>query len=292
MSEGACLCGAVRYEAKPPFQWMAHCHCSMCRKHNGGLHSTNLGVAPENFRWLQGEAAIVRYRSSEKFERSFCGQCGCSVPDKADGVVICPAGTLDGPVDMKPGAHIFVGSKSPMCEITDKLMQFEAYPPGFGAAVPPPAHAQAAIENAAPDKVYGSCLCGDVAFEVDGKPDRVVNCHCSRCRRSRGTAYATNFLTTPEHFRWMRGAQRVKKFAVPGAMMYGTAFCDRCGSMLPASMEPVGRYLIPVGVVDTPLQLKPGVNIYVDSKADWFDITDTLPQFAMMPPRERFKEFF
>ena len=49
---------------------------------------------------------------------------------------------------------------------------------------------------------------------------------------------------------------------------------------------------MPVGVVDTPLQLKPGVNIYVGSKADWFDITDTLPQLEPMPRRERFKEFF
>jgi hypothetical protein len=69
MTIGACLCGAVRYEVSGPYQWMAHCHCSMCRKNYGSLFGTSVGVQPANFRWLQGEDAIVHYRSSSTFER-------------------------------------------------------------------------------------------------------------------------------------------------------------------------------------------------------------------------------
>lgn len=36
----------------------------------------------------------------------------------------------------------------------------------------------------------GSCLCGEVAFEVEGPFDRFLNCHCSRCRKATGTAHA------------------------------------------------------------------------------------------------------
>ena len=45
-------------------------------------------------------------------------------------VVLVPAGTLDADFGIKPRAHIFVGSKSPLYKINDVLTQFEAYPPG------------------------------------------------------------------------------------------------------------------------------------------------------------------
>jgi hypothetical protein len=35
----------------------------------------------------------------------------------------------------------------------------------------------------------GSCICGEIAFEVDGPFDHFLSCHCSRCRKSTGTAH-------------------------------------------------------------------------------------------------------
>ena len=32
-------------------------------------------------------------------------------------------------------------------------------------------------------KSKGSCHCGKVAFEVDGKPDKAMSCNCSICQR-------------------------------------------------------------------------------------------------------------
>ena len=287
MTTGSCLCGAVRYEASGPYVWMAHCHCSMCRRHHGSLYGTTVGVNPENFRWLQGEDAIVHYRSSDAFERPFCRHCGSTVPDTSGDHRICPAGALDESLEMKPQAHIFVASKSPMCEITDSLLQFEEYPPGYGAAVQP--KARPPLPQGA---VQGSCLCGEVAFAVDETPTKVINCHCSRCRRSRGAAHATNFFVQTDKLRWLRGADRVRTFKMPEAFMYTTGFCSTCGSLMPSLFDKIGRYIVPVGALDAPLAARPGLHIHVGSKASWFDITDTLPQFEAMPPRERIAEFF
>src|SRR5688572_20439680 len=121
MTIGSCLCGVVGYEISGPYRWMTHCHCSMCRKHHGTLYGTTVGVAKENFRWLDGEQDIVHYRASAAFERPFCRHCGSAVPDPSGEHVVVPAGTLTSDVGMKPRAHVFVGSKSPMCEITDSL---------------------------------------------------------------------------------------------------------------------------------------------------------------------------
>jgi len=39
---GTCLCGDVAFEADAPFEFMGHCHCSMCRKHHGAAFSSAL----------------------------------------------------------------------------------------------------------------------------------------------------------------------------------------------------------------------------------------------------------
>jgi hypothetical protein len=284
MNQGSCLCGVVRYEMRGPNKWFTHCHCSMCRKHHGTLYGTSIGIEHRNFKWLQGEEDIVHYRSSPAFERPFCKHCGSVVPDTSGEVVVIPAGTVEGELDMQPRAHIFVASKSPMHEITDKLKQFDEYPPGYGTVLP--------TSDRQVQGTQGSCLCGQVEFAIDELPTRIVQCHCSRCRKSRGTAHGANTFSNQAALRYIRGAQQVRDFRLPGAFMYATAFCQRCGSLLPTLFAPMKKYLVPVGALDTPFAVQARANIYVGSKAPWFAITDSCEQFAELPPRERFVEFF
>lgn len=286
---GACLCGAVSFEIAPPYHWLAHCHCSMCRKHHGTLFGTGLGVERSRFRWLTGRDEIVHYRSTDSFERAFCRRCGSKVPGDSHlpDVVLVPAGTLDGDFGIRPRAHIFVGSKSPLYKINDALTQFEAYPPGVNLAV-----IERPAPRARPGTVAGSCLCGDVGFEVSGDLGRIVHCHCSLCRRSRGTAFGSTLFCAPERFRWTRGKDRIRGFRLPPPRTYEVDFCARCGSPVPTVVPDFGLVLIPAGAVDTALRSPTAVHIYVGSKAAWHEITDDAPQFDEMPPADRFAEFF
>jgi hypothetical protein len=79
---GSCLCGTVTFEVNPPFQKMAHCHCSRCRKGTGTGHATNLTVEPSQGRWLSGEEGITRYDlpTAISFSKWFCSHCGCPRP--------------------------------------------------------------------------------------------------------------------------------------------------------------------------------------------------------------------
>jgi len=78
MPEGRCLCGALRFEADPPFQFMVNCHCSMCRKHHGAAFATFIAVPPAKFRWISGEANVGVYASSENASRAFCRSSSCA----------------------------------------------------------------------------------------------------------------------------------------------------------------------------------------------------------------------
>ena len=108
---GQCYCGAVRFEVTLPTLFCAHCHCSMCRRLHGAAFVTWFGVPYERFRIAQGDADLVRFRSSEHGTRSFCRHCGSSLfcestthPDWIDIVLA----NMDAPIDRTPDMQIFV----------------------------------------------------------------------------------------------------------------------------------------------------------------------------------------
>lgn len=70
----------------------------------------------------------------------------------------------------------------------------------------------------------GSCHCGDVAFEVDGDLDHVVDCNCSYC----GRAGYLHWNVTPQQLRILRGegAYRTYQFGTGTSRNH---FCARCG---------------------------------------------------------------
>jgi len=175
---------------------------------------------------------------------------------------------------------MFVASKANWYAITDDLPQYDEYPPEFGMASTP--REPVAVT---PGVTQGSCLCGDVAYEIDGPPLRMYYCHCSRCRLGRSAAHCANVFYKADGFRWTRGAGQVQDFALPGAQFFGTAFCQRCGSEVPRVSVERNVVSVPAGSLDSDPGIEPNGHIYVESKAPWFEITGDLPQFAEMPPR-------
>lgn len=260
---------------------MGHCHCSICRKHHGAMFATFVAVPGAQFKWLAGEKSVGSYETSPGGSRSFCRVCGSVTPLElpAAGIVFVPPGNLEGDLDARPQSHMFVKSKAPWYEITDGLPQHEAYPPGFDA---PPV--QRPVVAPKMGVVQGSCVCGDVAYEMTGLPTRVHNCHCSRCRRGRSAAHATNAFYPLEQFRWVRGEEHIVDYRVPGARYFGIAFCERCGGGLARVSLERGLVSVPLGALDSDPQMSAQRHIFVGSKANWFEITDQVPQFAEMPP--------
>jgi hypothetical protein len=130
--EGGCLCGGVRYEIGGKVESAANCHCSMCRKQTGSAFFSAVPVATKNLRWSKGQDLITRYDSSPGGVRLFCKKCGSTLgggssDPKADTFYLA-MGTLDGDPGIKPSVHVYVGSKAPWYDITDKLPQFEEFP--------------------------------------------------------------------------------------------------------------------------------------------------------------------
>jgi hypothetical protein len=271
----------VRYELDGPCTMMMHCHCSMCRKHHGAPFATFVAAAHGGFRWLNGEDAVASYQSSPQGARTHCRHCGSVGPTLLPdaGIAFAPAGNLDGDLDLRPQGHIFVASKANWHTITDSLPQHAGMPPEFGGGLGLTRPVVAQREGVAD----GSCLCGAVAFEFRA-PLRMYQCHCSRCRRARSAAHCANVFVKLDDFGFTRGEELVAQYKVPEAQRFTNAFCTRCGGKAPSVQRARGVVVVPAGTVDTDPLIRPLANIFVASKAPWFEITDAFTQYQELPP--------
>jgi hypothetical protein len=278
MINGSCLCGAVRWQYDGSFERMAHCHCGMCRKAHGSAFATYAVGPAAPFAYLSGSEKRISRESSKGFVRSFCETCGSVLPNTDLGdIVAIPAGLFDDSPGLEASAHIFTKWKAPWHTISDALPQHDNYP-----GVADPAVDTATTSASGDGALRGSCLCGAIAFEVQAEFKVVHNCHCSRCRKSRGAAYATNGVLSDTAVRFTRGANKLKECKAPGAKFYTQTFCGECGSPMPRLDSSRSIAIVPLGALDDDPKRGADDHIFVGSKSAWVPITDDLPQFTEM----------
>lgn len=127
----------------------------------------------------------------------------------------------------------------------------------------------------------GSCLCGAVAFEIDGPLDGVSYCHCTQCRKMTGHHLASTQAEAKDlHFSEERGLKwfRSSHFAERG-------FCGECGSTLFWRADGRSDLSIAIGIIDGATGLSGGQHIFCADKGDYYNLTDGLPAYDILPPR-------
>jgi len=111
---GSCQCGGVRLHAELPSLWLAHCHCSQCRKAHGAGFVTWIGFAAERCRIDDSMLTLRWYASSAPAERGFCSHCGSMLffrSQRWPGELHVAVGMLDDAPDRAPQAHVFWGNR-------------------------------------------------------------------------------------------------------------------------------------------------------------------------------------
>ena len=133
------------------------------------------------------------------------------------------------------------------------------------------------------EKIYtGSCLCGAIRYEIYGEIGEVIQCHCKRCRKANGTAFATNAPIQKADFKIVQGEHLLKKFA--STPTTARCFCSECASpIISIKAETPDTYRLRIGTLDTPLEYKPVMHIFTAYKAEWDTICDSLPQYDERP---------
>ncbi len=131
----------------------------------------------------------------------------------------------------------------------------------------------------------GGCACGQVRYEITGKPSFVFMCHCRNCQRATGNIFATNA--------WFAHSAVVFEKGEPGA--YVTTgdsgkpvyheFCSSCGS--PIGMRSDGYpdfRAVRIASLDNPEPLAPVGEVFTRSAVSWDPLHPTLPKFEGQVP--------
>lgn len=125
----------------------------------------------------------------------------------------------------------------------------------------------------------GSCLCGAVTYEIHGDIGASYYCHCSRCRKTSGSAFTSNAVISSKDFVVVAGESFLRSFISDEGI--SRVFCSNCGSPLVVSQGDQMR--LRLGSLDTVPATRPQAHLFTASKASWFDICDDLPQHAERP---------
>ena len=121
----------------------------------------------------------------------------------------------------------------------------------------------------------GSCLCGQVTFQVRGALAPPDACHCVQCRKQSGHYFvSTNVprsaltISGQDNVVWYQSSEKIRR-----------GFCSTCGSTL--FWDPPDRDWVAVamGAFDTPTGTHLEKHIFVAEKGDYYEIADGLPQY-------------
>ncbi len=131
------------------------------------------------------------------------------------------------------------------------------------------------------DKIHtGSCNCGAVRIRTRGQLREVIACHCGQCRKQTGLYYAaTNVQNSDidvegsDNITWYQSSEKARR-----------AFCKTCGSALFWTFEGEDHISVMAGLFDKPTDIAIGYHIFCADKGDFYEITDTLPQYAKGSP--------
>lgn len=130
--------------------------------------------------------------------------------------------------------------------------------------------------------VQGSCLCGQIEYEVELIPEQTFNCHCSYCRKAHGAAFVTVTLAKGDTLVIKKG----QEFLTEHQNELGgfRAFCSKCGTRLMNYAPDKTAYLaIALSTVDIPVNFQPVAHVNIESKASWHEPYEGIPAFQSLP---------
>ena len=134
-------------------------------------------------------------------------------------------------------------------------------------------------------KASGQCLCGAITYEIDGEISSFHICYCSRCRRSTGSAHASNIFTRPENITWHSGKGLIQRFELASAKSWAKQFCKVCGSGVPYINRSGTFLVVPAGSLNGDVHITPDDRIFCEDRCFWAEQIRSGPEFSGPPDK-------
>ncbi len=131
-------------------------------------------------------------------------------------------------------------------------------------------------------KHSGSCLCGQIQYEVVGDFDSFFLCHCKYCQKDTGSAHAANLFSSTATLKWSTGYDKVVVFNLPSTR-HSRSFCSICGSAIPSQQFNGSLLVVPAGSLDSKVNIQANAHLFVSSRACWDHELEQLPCYDGLP---------
>jgi len=130
--------------------------------------------------------------------------------------------------------------------------------------------------------VRGSCLCGQIEYEVDELSSPIQHCSCHTCRKAHAAAFSTGAGVKHEHFRWLKGEGKLTSFeSSPGKLRY---FCSICGTQMVAQFLGRDALVLRVATLDQDPGKRPERQIWMSHAVPWLHYGPDVVAFQEWQP--------
>ena len=136
-------------------------------------------------------------------------------------------------------------------------------------------------------RVDGSCHCGQVTFQAEVDPDKVLVCHCTDCQTLSGTAFRVVVYAEPGTFKLITGQPKTYVKTAESGNRRVQGFCGHCGTSLYAHALAGEPHIRPpivglrIGALRQRAELAPKVQHWTRSRLPWVPHMDAVTEIEM-----------
>lgn len=131
----------------------------------------------------------------------------------------------------------------------------------------------------------GGCACGEIRYEIGGKPVFENHCQCRDCRLRSGTGHGSYLTFADRAKATIAGKASTWRVFADNGHEKIHAFCPACGTPVyltfPARPDLIA---ITAGSLDEPERFRPFAVTYNARALDWDVLAPELTRFEKMPP--------
>ncbi len=129
-------------------------------------------------------------------------------------------------------------------------------------------------------KRRATCVCGQLAIEVEGDPIRISVCHCLECQKRTGSAFGVQ-ARFPETSVRIEGRSTEFARTADSGNRVTHSFCPECGTTVYYKLAAApGSVGVPIGGFADPSFPPPRISIYEDRMHPWIAIAGEVEHLA------------